>query len=214
MNHRFASHLFWGPHSPLSALSGTGLIIMASNRFAYALVCAGALIWVNGLATLVYSAARPIMPSRGKMMILLFLSAFLCGLFVLFTSLLSPLLILGTTFFLVLVPPWCLSSGFFETFESEDTIESVSRALLEGITLAGIIIAFSLIREPLGMGTLSLPGGAQGVTELFNFQDSNVNALFPARIISVSSGGLLLMGYITALYRYFREQNGGVSGGG
>ena len=213
MNRRFVSHVFWGSHSPLSALSGMGLIILASNRFAFALVCAGALVWVNGLTTLIYSAARPIMPSRGRMVILLFLSAFLCGLYALFTSLLNPLLILGTVFFLVLVPSWCLSSGFYEAFESEDMIESVSRALLEAITLAGIIIAFSLIREPLGMGTLSLPGSAQGITELFSFQDVNVNAIFPARIISVSSGGLLLMGYVTAVYRYFREQNSGVSGG-
>ena len=212
MNRRFASHVFWGSHSPLSALSGTGLIVMASSRFAFALVCAGALIWVYGLTALVYSASRPIMPSRGRMVILLFLSAFFCGTFALFTSLLNPLLILGTVFFLVLVPVWCLSSGFFEASESEDIIESVSRALLEAITLAGVIIAFSLIREPLGMGVLSIPGGVQGITELFGGQNTEVNSFFPVRIISVSSGGLLLLGYFTALYRYFKEQNGGVSG--
>ena len=212
MIRRFASHLFWGSHSPLSALSCTGLIIMASNRFAFALVCAGALIWVYGFTTLVYTAARPIMPTRGRMVILLFLSTFFCGLFTLFTSILNPLLILGTLFFLVLVPPLCLSSGFFEASESEDIIESVSRALLEAIILSSVIIAFSLIREPLGMGTLSLPGSAQGITELFSSQDTNANSFFPARIISVSSGGLLLFGYMTALYRYFKEQIGGVSG--
>ena len=209
MNRRLGSHLFWGSHSPLSALSGTGLIIMASSRFAFALVCSGALLWVYGLTALIYSGARQIMPLRGRMVILLFLSSFLAGLFAILTSLLNPLLILGTSFFLFLIPPWCLGSGFFESAESVDPFEAVSRALLEAITLSGIILALALIREPLGIGTISIPGSVQGITELFGGRYAE--AFVPARILSVSAGGFLLLGYGTALYRYFREQNTGAS---
>jgi len=135
--------------------------------------------------------------------ILLFLSSFLCGLFVLLVSLLNPLLIMNTTFFLLLIPPFCLSTGFFETIESTDIFDTLFRALLEAVSLGGIILAFALVREPLGLGTLSVPSAAYGIRELFSREESNT--VIPAQIISVSSGGLLLLGYGTALYRYIRE---------
>jgi hypothetical protein len=203
MKSRIDSHVFWGLKSPFSALTGAGLIIMASGRFAFAVVCAANLVWVYALTALTFYAARPIMPSNGRNVILLFLSAFLCGLFILLVSLINPLLIMNTAFFLILIPPFCLSTGFFETSESTDIFDTVIRALLEAVALAGIILAFALIREPLGMGTLSVPSAAYGIRELFTREESNT--IIPAQIISVSSGGLLLLGYGTALYRYIKE---------
>jgi len=181
---------------------------MASSRFSFALVCAGALIWTHGLSALVFSAARVIIPTRGRRVILLFLAAFFCGIFMLLAGLINPLLILGTGFFLVLVPSCCLGSGFFKASESESPVEVFSRALLEALVIAGLILALALIREPLGMGTLSFPGGIQGMVEIF---DINVeNGYIPVRFLSASAGGLLLLGYGIALFRYFREQSGSV----
>lgn len=208
MNRRFDSPLFWGAHSPLSALTGAGLIVMASGRFAFALVCAGTLIWVFGLSALIFSGARKIMPSRGGTVILLFLSAFLCGFFMLLISLINPLLVLGTGFMLILIPAYCMGSGYFEAARQAAPGDAFSRALLEAVTLSCVIVAVALIREPLGMGTLSIPGGYEGIVELF---DSPEDAAFvPARLLSMTSGGLLLLGYGTALYRYFREENAAV----
>jgi len=209
MKSRFSSDLFWGSHSPLSALSGAALIIMASVRLSFALICGGALIWVFGLTVLSYSCASSILPTKGRMVILLFLSSFFCGIFVILTSLINPLLIMGTFFFLVLVPPWCMSTGFFEALESLDPFEAISRALLEAAVFSGIIIAISLIREPFGMGTLSIPGSSQGIMEIYKGQ--NAETFLPGRILSISAGGLLLLGYIIALYRYFRNRSGNVS---
>ena len=206
MSRRFSSHLFWGSHTPLAALTGAGLIIMASSRFSFALLCMAALLWVYGLTALVFSAARPIMPTRGKKYILLFLSAFFCGIFMLIVGFLSPLLILGTAFFLVLIPPCCLGSGFFEASESSSVGEIIPRALLEAAVLSGIILAFALIREPLGMGTLSFPGGIQGVVEVFDVRQDD--SFVPIRFLSASAGGLVLLGYGTALFRYFRDRSG------
>jgi len=206
MNRRLTTHVFWGRHSPLSALTGAGLIVMAGGRFAFALVCAGALIWVYGLTTLIFCVSRNILPTRGRNVILLFLSAFLSGIFMLIISLLNPLLIIGTSFFLILIPPFCLCTGFFEALESTPPLEAVIRALLEAVALGGLILAFALIREPLGIGTISIPGDVQGIKELYNGQEAD--NFIPIRVFSVSSGGLLLLGYGTALYRYFREQNG------
>jgi len=213
MKGRFSSHLFWGSHSPLSALSGAALIIMASNKLSFALICSGALVWVFGLTVLVYSCVHSVLPSvlpsRGRMIILLFLSTFFCGIFAITISLLNPLLILGTVFFLVLVPPWCMSTGFFEAVESLDPVEAVSRALLEALVFSGVIIALSLIREPLGMGTLSIPGSVQGITDIYEGQ--NTETILPGRILSISAGGLLLLGYVIAVYRYFKDRSGNVS---
>ena len=208
MSRRLNAHCFWGSHSPLSALTGAGLIIMASSRFSFALICAAALLWVYGFTALVFSGARTVMPKRGRRVILLFLSAFFCGTFMLLAGLLNPLLILGTGFFLVLVPPCCLSSGFFEASESSSLTDVLPRALLEASVLAGIILAVALIREPLGMGTLSFPGGIQGIVEVFDVYDDG--GFVPIRFLSASAGGLVLLGYGTALFRHLREQSGNI----
>ena len=207
MKSRLESHLFWGPHSPLSALGGAGLIIMASGRVSFALISGITLIWVYGLSALVYSGSRPILPVRGRMIVLLFLSTFLCGIFLFLLSLLNPLLVIGMEFFLLLIPVCCLGSGLFNGTESVYPGELVTRALLEAVVLAVIILAFALLREPLGMGTLSLPGGVQGIVELFSPDDDG--GFIPVRILSASAGGLLLLGFGISLFRYFRERSGG-----
>jgi Na+-translocating ferredoxin:NAD+ oxidoreductase RnfE subunit len=206
MNRRLTSHLFWGSHSPLSALGGTALIVMASSRLAFALVCAGALVWVFGLSAFIYSCTCSMMPSKGRTVILLFLTATLCGLFNILIGILNPLLIMETGFFLFFVPVWCMGSNFFEAAESSDSVEVLSRAVLEALTMGGLVIAVSLVREPLGLGTISIPGSVYGIREIFG---GKVKEIFiPLRILSVSSGGLLLLGYGIALYRFFKNKSG------
>jgi hypothetical protein len=207
MKSRLDSHLFWGPHSPLSALTGTGLVIIASGRVSFAIICGATLLWVYGLSALVFLSAGAIMPARGRMVILLFLSSFLCGIFMLLIGLINPLLMLGMDFFLVLIPPCCLGSGLFDGTEPAHQEEFVTRALLEAAVLSGIILGLALIREPLGLGTISFPGSAQGVIEVIGSGEGN--GFIPVRILSASAGGLLLFGYGISLYRYYRERNGG-----
>jgi Na+-transporting NADH:ubiquinone oxidoreductase subunit NqrD len=102
-----------------------------------------------------------------------------------------------------------MSTGFFEAAESLDPFEAISRAMFEAVVFSGVIIAISLIREPFGMGALSIPGSAQGIIEIYEGQ--NAETFLPGRILSISAGGLLLLGYIIALYRYFRDRSGNVS---
>lgn len=204
MNDRFESHLFWGSYSPLSMLSGSALIILASSRLAFALVCAASLIWVYGLTTLVFSVSKKILPEYGKILVLLFLSSFMCGIFMILMGLINPLLMLGTGFFIFLIAPCFLGAGLFESSRQADLEEVISRAVLEAFVLSLIIISFALIREPLGMGTLSFPGGPEGIKEIFGSGE----AFIPVRILSTSAGALLLLGYGTALFRYLRERTG------
>jgi hypothetical protein len=178
---------------------GAGIVITASSRLAFAIICAGALIWVYGFTSIIYFSSQKIMPQRGKSLILLFLSALLCSIYALCIFFINPLLIMGTCFFLFLVPPCCLGSGIFKRLESLDPLEAFSRSLLESLVPGGLIIAVSLIREPLGMGSVSFPGGVQGIVEI-----SGHGEFFPVRIFAVSGGGLLILGYGVSLFRYFR----------
>jgi hypothetical protein len=179
--------------------------MLASSRLAFALVCAGALLWVYGFTSLVYFSSKKIMPRRGKPVILLFLSSLVCGIYVLCLFLINPLLVMGTCFFLFLVPPCCMGSGIFKRLESLDPAEAFSRSLLESMVPGGLIIALSLIREPLGMGSISFPGGIRGIVEI---SGGEYGGGFPVRIFAVSGGGLLLFGYGVALFRYFRAHAG------
>jgi hypothetical protein len=201
MSQRIQSHVFWGSHSPFSTLIGGGLVILASTRLAFAIICAGALLWVYGLTALVYFSGQRLMPKKGKPVILLFLSSLICSIYILLIGFLNPLLIMGTGFFLILVPPCCIGAGLFERLKSMDLGEAVSRSLLEGVVLGGMIIAVALVREPLGLGSVSFPGGAQGLVEIFGGEGES---FFPIRVFSVSAGGFFILGYGVALFRYFR----------
>jgi hypothetical protein len=172
---------------------------MASSRLAFALICAGALIWVYGFTSLIYFSSKRIMPQRGKSVILLFLSSLVCGIYVLSLFFVGPLLVMRTCFFFFLVPPCCIGSGVFKRLESMDQAEAFFRSLQESLVLGGLIIALSLVREPLGMGSISFPGGVQGILEI-----SGSGGFFPVRIFAVSAGGLLILGYGISLFRYFR----------
>ena len=201
MIHRFESHLFWGTYSPFSSLMGVCLIILASVRFAFALFCTGALIWVYALTVLIYSKSGKLMPVQGQKLILLFLSTFLCGIFIFIFSFINPLVVYRTAYILLLIPPIFIGSGLAEASKTVDPIKAFSKALLEAAVLSGIILGIALIREPLGMGTISFPAGVSGITET-----KGESGFVPLGILSVSAGGIMLFGYLLALYRFLKDQ--------
>jgi hypothetical protein len=137
-------------------------------------------------------------------LILVFLSSFIGGVYLLLLWFLSPLAGLEVFFFVSLTPLLCIGSGLFDRVRSLDLGDSIIRALSEAAVLGLLVILLSLVREPLGFFSLSLPGSAQGMVFLFSFQET---AFLPAGIIAGSAGALLLLGYGTALYRYFRSVN-------
>ena len=206
MINRLHSDIFWGNYSPLSALTGAGLMIMASSRLAFAIFCTGALLWTYCLTALAYYSGKKIMPKKGKFIILLFLSSFICSVYLLIISFLNPLLVSITWFFVVLVPPCCIGSGLFENLGTQDMGEIITRVSQEAASLGLVIIAISLIREPIGFGSLSFPGGVWGIVEIFSSKEGG-EGFFPIRLLSASAGGLLILGFGVAVYRYFRSQH-------
>ena len=210
MNNRSQTHFFWGPHAPLSTLAGAGIIIMSSARLAHAIFASGAIIWVYVLTSLVFFSAQKIMPKKGKFMVLLFLSSFICSIYLFLTGLLNPLLVSGAWFFIVLIPPCCIGSFLVTGLDSQDIGQMCRRFFLEAIVFSALSIAVSLIREPLGLASLSVPGGVWGIYEVFSVSESNTGFL-PIQIFSVSSGGLIILGFAAAIFRHFqKEQSNGV----
>jgi hypothetical protein len=219
------THLFWGSFSPLGGLFGMGLLVMASGRLAWALSVSAALLWVYGFSVLAAfpgscaggspgnfggspgspGAAKTVarfFPQRGKQVFFVFLASFIGGLYLLLFWFVSPLAALEAFFPICLVPLFCAGSGVFERVQSLDLGGAILRAVSEALVMAGLLLALSLIREPLGFCSLTLPGGPQGTIPLFVFEGGS---FLPVRIIAGSSGALLVLGYGTAVYRYFRS---------
>ncbi|AEF84509.1 putative membrane protein [Treponema primitia ZAS-2] len=203
MSAKRESHPFWGSNAPLSTLASAALMIIASARLAFAITAAGALIWVYGIAALVAAFAKPILPLKGRDIVWVFLSSFLSSIYLMLFYFISPYLAMETLFIIILVPLSFIGSGVCRRIADIEPEEAITKSLIEALVLGGLFIAMALIREPLGFGSLSLPGGSQGIVELFRLGD---DLYFPISIIVGSSGGLLLLGYGLALFRRFKKQ--------
>jgi hypothetical protein len=197
---KLSAGLFERVNAPLSALSGAGLMIIATSRLAFALGAAGALVWVYTLTALILTVAKPILPKRGLPVLRLFLMSFLGSMYMLIFHCLNPYLGMETGFLLLLCSLSCAGSGICRRIEGLALQKSILKAFLEALVLGGLLIALSLIREPLGFGSLTLPGGPQGLVALFALGSPGA-LYFPVRIVAGASGGLLLLGYVLILFR-------------
>ncbi|MDR1024893.1 MAG: hypothetical protein LBL56_04140 [Treponema sp.] len=192
------THPFWGFRSPLATLCGGSLLVLASVRLSFALVCGFALLWVYVLTALALRV--PFLPAGKRGAIGPFLASFIGGIYILLLFFASPVLAADTLFFLILCPLCCISSGVLDRLENTDAAEAARQAGTEGLVLSALILGLSLIREPLGYGCLSLPGIRQGLVNFIKFpQDSRL----PVRIIAAAPGALFLLGYGLALFRRF-----------
>jgi hypothetical protein len=203
-------HSFWGSLSPFGGLTGAGLLVMASARLSWAVIIAGSLLWVYGLTSMVFSflcseVDAKIFPEEGRGYVFTCIASFFGSIYLLLLWLLCPLAAFEVFFLLLIVPLFCASSGVFEqiAFPNENThndiIDDVSDAASQAAVLAGLIIVFSIVREPLSYCSLSLPGTSGGMVTIMYFKS---NSFFPMSIFGASAGALLLLGYIICLYQY------------
>ncbi|MDR0707562.1 MAG: hypothetical protein LBF60_06780 [Treponema sp.] len=193
-----ALQIFFNVRNPLFTLTCMGLLLFSSSRLSFAIVVAAALAWVYALTGLAVFAARPILPREGRGIVVAFLSSLVAVFFLFVLCFISPLLTLELLYVTLLIPVCFIGTFPLEKLDALNAYEAVSEMLRQACVTGGVIIALSLVREPLGFMTLSFPGGAQGFIELFNA--SSDTAFFPLRILAVSSGALLLLGYMTALF--------------
>ncbi|MDR2313217.1 MAG: hypothetical protein LBE02_01625 [Spirochaetaceae bacterium] len=194
MNSQAQSHLFWGINSPLTTLTGSGLLIIASGRISFALVCGMALIWVYVFSLCAAKLGK--LPPPGRAPALLFLSALGACIFFVVLWILNPILALESSFFIFLSPVVFTASRLCERVWDFDMAEGLSQAVTEALILGILILGLSLIREPLGFGSVSVPG----LDSIRFIQEE------PLRILQASSGALIILGYGIAVYRYFRNR--------
>jgi Na+-transporting NADH:ubiquinone oxidoreductase subunit NqrD len=196
LNSRFF-RIFWGPASPLYTLAGTALLIMASARTAFALITLGALVWVYTLTAAAIRLARRFLPKRGRSLVIIGISSALGGLYLLVLYLLNPLLALESTLYILLAPVCCYVSALLDRIETLEGSEGILEALLEALLYGALLFALALIREFMGLGALSLPGGSGGMVELFRRREFS---LIPVRFLDSAAGALLLLGYGIAFF--------------
>lgn len=207
-------HHFWGENSPLGGLTGIGLLIMASARLSWAITVSVGLFWIYGLTALTFAflaspACKKIFPQTGRIYVFVCLASFFGSIYILIFWLLSPFAVVEVLLPLLLVPLFCTISEIPQRIillsdkTNIDIVDCVTDAISQAAVLAGLLIAFSLIREPLAYSSLSFPGTNQGMIVIVHFWES---AIFPAGIFTASAGALLLLGYFICLYQYFREK--------
>ena len=196
MNPLMQSHLFWGKTSPLGSLTGAVLLIIASGRIVFALICSLALVWVYVFVMAAAKLGGDFFPRWGRNAVLLFLSSLATEIFLVLLWIFNPVLAMESLFFIFLVPVVFIASGLCGRVLDYDIGEVLSQALSESLVLGVLILGFSLIREPLGFGSLSFPG-----FDIIRFVRNE-----PLRFLQASSGALIVLGYGIAVYRYFRNQ--------
>jgi hypothetical protein len=131
-------------------------------------------------------------------MLSVFLFAFLGSVFYLFLFLINPFLAEELSLLIALVPVLCYSSGICRRCEADALDDALYTAIYETLILGVFIIAFSLVREPLGYGSLSVPGTDYAIYELFN-----IDTIYPLpiQVVSSAAGALLLLGYAFIVFR-------------
>ncbi|OQY35478.1 MAG: electron transport complex subunit RsxE [Spirochaetaceae bacterium 4572_59] len=105
--------------------------------------------------------------------------------------------------FVQLIVVNCIILGRAEAFASKNNVkDSIVDALSMGLGFFFGLTLISLIREVFGAGTITLfpMGSFDGVIEIPGL----VNA--PIRIISLSAGALLVVGYLKALFNWLSER--------
>jgi Na+-transporting NADH:ubiquinone oxidoreductase subunit NqrD len=133
----------------------------------------------------------------GRDAALLFISSLASSIFLVLLWIFDPLLALESSFFVFIVPVVFMAGGLYSRVISHDLPEILSQALAEALILGLVILGMALIREPLGFGSLSIPG-----MDVIRFIREE-----PVGFFQTASGALIILGYGIAVYRHFRNRH-------
>ncbi|MDR0908648.1 MAG: hypothetical protein LBM77_02680 [Spirochaetaceae bacterium] len=196
-------NVIWTKNLITSTFACTALMVMSTSRTAFALVTIGALVWVYMLSALVCFFARPILPEKVQKYVHIFLAAFFSCLYQFFLFLLNPILAMETSLFVFLTPVGLISSAVLRDARKYTDQNAFFLPLWECLALSMMILGIALIREPLGYGSLSVPGSVYGIVEIISSEDG---PYFPVQFAAQASGALLILGFAYAIYRSVQNQ--------
>ncbi len=205
MNQYDKSNPWWGLNSPLMSLTGLALIVSASSRLSFSITVSLLLVGIYAVTLLVIQVCKSIIPEKFKTVIVIMAVTFISSLLYLLITLISPVSALELYFMVFLIPVTFLSSNIVKRVERLSQAEGILQGIKEALTLGLIIIAVSLIREPLGYGTLSIP-----------IMDRTVNLLPDAirdrvafQVFAASPGVFIIVAYLIGLMRLISRQGMG-----
>lgn len=197
---RLETHPFWGTRSPLAHFSYIPFLLVSSTRFSIAIIGSLALIWTYLLSSLTCLAADLWIPKTYKTIISVLISSFWSFLFGFLVNLFSPLLFHELLFLLSLVPVVYIFSELGKKNTDKSFKDTLNQVIIRALVLSGIMLLLSLIREPFGFGSISLPT-KEGITAILT---SDIAADMSVRIFATTGGGLILLGFVMGFYRIFR----------
>ncbi len=108
--------------------------------------------------------------------------------------------------FVPLIVVNCIILGRAEAFANKNSVlDSILDAIGMGVGFTVSLILISLIREVLGSGTITLfpMGTFDGVIEI------PILYTAPMRVLSLSAGALLVMGYLKAFFNWYSSREEG-----
>jgi Na+-transporting NADH:ubiquinone oxidoreductase subunit NqrD len=189
----------------ISAVSITAapVIIISTSRLAFALISALSIAWVYVFSVMIIHYTKKFFPKKEYGTILmLFIFSFTGSLYFFIIQLLNPMLAMETMLLIMLAPVICFTSKICLRIEDRPFSRAFLTAIFEAVNIGLFLVFLSVLREPLGYGTLSLPGGNGGIKELFHLE----GGVFPIELIACSSGALFLSGYLLIVIRLIKQK--------
>jgi hypothetical protein len=199
-------------YNPLVPFFALPLILTASVRLSFAIIASLNLFFVYFLTFATFTGIEKLMkvlnqdrttplsilPNKNVVFITMLLSTFFSAIFYFLLSLFNPLLAIETQFFIIAVPMVASMQKSINKKENMPFYGQLSKCLSGCLYFIIVLMLLSLIREPLGFATLSVPGGEKGIVELFNNESTSPYAV---QIVPLASGVLFILGLALAAFR-------------
>lgn len=147
----------WGYISPLMSLTGIPLMVAASGRLSFSVVVCLLLPGIYAFTLSIIHLGKPIIPEKYRNIIIIMILTFISSFLYLIVKMIHPVFALELYFIIFLIPLTFLSSEIVQRTDKLSLSEGIVLGIKEALILGGLIIAVSLIREPLGYGTFSIP---------------------------------------------------------
>lgn len=200
MKERTGIPFFSDVSGPLPTLSGAILLIGATSRFSYALILCAAVLTVYLAVPAIVQFASSAIPAAHATFIRAVIASTVAGLFALGAGAFWPLLVRELGLYLMAVPLSLMASGLLDRTEAAGKLRALQLSAYEAVNLCVLAVAFSLVREPLGFGVLSVPA-PDGIAAVVGNEKNASAALV---VFSSAAGGFILFGYVLALFRRIR----------
>ncbi len=179
------------------SLAGLALMIAASGRLSFSTAVSLIFAGIYAVTLLVMLFGKPIIPEKYETAIMIMTLTFISSLFYLILSMINPVSALKLYFIIFLIPVTFLSSRIEKRVNRLSPVEGIVLGLKEALGFGLIIIAISLIREPLGYGTLSVPFTGRTV----NLFSDAISEKFVLQVFAAPLGGFILTASLIALLR-------------